>query len=171
MKRRAIPLIVSIGLTLLSFTVNLNHIRDDFHDAVKSECKLQAIIVSKTYPTNQVTKAYKGLATCTSAELATWPTTKWKYFTDGKALIEEAITAAPLNPEIRYIRLMVQLNAPVMVGYSSEIDQDLKIFVENIGDYVIDADWKRSFIKNLKTSDGISTKQIEQLTTVQTNIK
>ncbi len=170
MKKRAIPFIVSIGLTLLSFTVNSNHIRDDFHDAVESECKLQTIIVSKTYPNNQVTKAYKGLATCTSAEFATWPTTKWKYFTDGKALIKESIKSAPQNPEIRYVRLMVQLNAPALVGYSSEIDEDLKIFVQYIGDYAVDADWKTSFIINLKTSDGISATQIAQLTTVQTNI-
>ena len=169
MNKRLTLLICAVAISLLSFTLNEKHIRDDFHEAVKSECKLQAIIVAKTYPNNQVTQAYKGLASCTSAEFATWPTTKWKLFTEGKARIESAIKAAPSNPEIRYARLMVQLNAPAIVGYSDDIDSDLNIFVQNLVEYKVSQTWKTSFINNLKSSDGINAAQIAQLSTLQTN--
>lgn len=158
------------GFVLVSFTREASHIRDDFHKAVTSECKLQTIIVSKTYPNNAMTKAYKGLASCTSADFATWPTTKWKYFTEGKTLIESAIKSETSNPEIRYVRLMVQLNAPALVGYSDEISNDLAIFVKELPHYSIDTSWKSTFIDNLKNSNELSTSQINTLKTLKEGI-
>lgn len=163
MKQISLFIVIMTGLVLVSFTEETSHIRDDFHEAVTSECKLQSIIVSKSYPNTALTKAYKGLATCTSAEFATWPNTKWKYFTDGKALIEAAVKANGTNPEIRYTRMMVQLNAPALVNYSSHISSDLKIFEEQLMDYDVSLQWKESFIDNLKASGGMSANQLNQL--------
>ena len=163
-------IVIISGFVLVSFTFEANHIRDDFHEAVTSECKLQTIIVSKSYPNDNVTKAYKGLAKCTSADFATWPGTKWKYFTEGKSLIEAAIVGDSKNPEIRYVRLMVQLNAPALVGYSDEITEDLGIFVKYLTDYPVGISWKTTFIENLTNSGALSTNQKTQLTTLETNL-
>lgn len=171
MKKKIFLFIVIIsGLVLASFKFEATHIRDDFHQAVKSESKLQTLIVSKSYPNNYVTKAYKGLAKCTSADFATWPTTKWKYFTEGKALIETAILGDQTNPEIRYVRLMVQLNAPGIVNYSDNIYTDLEIFEENITAYSLDVSWKTSFIDKLISAGALSSKQVTQLTTLKESL-
>ncbi|MFT5512228.1 MAG: hypothetical protein ACI8SE_000625 [Bacteroidia bacterium] len=157
--------VLAIGcLVSAAFSLKVSHIREDFHKSVRSECKLQAIIVSTTYPNDNITKGYKGLAKCTSAEFANWPSTKWKYFTEGKTLIEGAIDSDPQNPEVRYIRLMVQLNAPNLVGYSSDIDADLSLFITNIKTYNLTNSWKINFINNLIASNEIDTNYTTQLT-------
>ena len=131
---------------------------------------MQAIIVSTAYPNDNVTLAYKGLASCTSADFAIWPSTKWKLFIEGKSRIEKAIKSDPTNPEVRYVRLMVQLNAPAFVGYSDDIDDDLGVFIAQIKQYPVGTTWKSFFIENLKDSDRTTSSQETKLSTLLTEL-
>ncbi len=157
--KKAVPLSALLFVFLFSFTQSSKHIREVFHESVKSESKLQSLIASKDYPNTDVTNAYKGLAKCTSADFATWPTTKWTYFKEGKALIEAAVKASPANPEIAYVRFMVQANAPALVDYSDEIEHDISVFQNNIQKYNVSDTWKQKFIKQMAASVNLTAAQ------------
>ncbi len=59
------------------------------------------------------------------------PINKLKTFNLGKNNIEKAYSLAPNEPEIRYIRLSVQLNAPRFLGYYQQIQEDAKFLKTN----------------------------------------
>lgn len=68
--------------------------------------------------------AYKGMARASMAGCAFNPVTKFNRFNEGKKMIEEAILSEPDNPEIRLMRLSVQVNVPDFLNYSSDIAID-----------------------------------------------
>ncbi|WP_051267985.1 hypothetical protein [Terrimonas ferruginea] len=49
---------------------------------------------------------------------------KLKLFKEGKSKLEEAISKDGNNAEYRFLRLMIQENAPGIVNYSGDIDED-----------------------------------------------
>ncbi len=81
---------------------------------------------------NLHSKAYLGAAKTLVAECEIMPWTKYSYFKDGTRLIEEAIEAAPNNAEFRYLRFMVQLNAPSFLDYKADLKEDYKIICSSI---------------------------------------
>jgi 1-aminocyclopropane-1-carboxylate deaminase/D-cysteine desulfhydrase-like pyridoxal-dependent ACC family enzyme len=59
-----------------------------------------------------------------SASLKVTPKDKLEVFKKGKDLLEKAITANKKNTEYRFLRLMIQENAPKILKYSSNINED-----------------------------------------------
>lgn len=114
---------------------------------------------------------YQGLANCVSANYAFWPSTKWSFFKTGKAKIEFAIKQNSTNPELRYIRLMVQLNAPDLVGYSDEVTSDMNFFIQHLSNYSIDRKWKVRFIDNLMKTEYISQIHLNQLKSLKHKVQ
>lgn len=148
------------GITTL---LNSKDIRKSFHDSMFSEKGLQEIVDNKDYTDNAITKAYKGLAESMLAEYAYLPTTKYSLFKAGKKKIEAAVKSSPNSAEIRYTRLMVQLNAPSMLGYDENIDSDLNYFVKRIKSEVKESYWRAKFVKNLKSCSNITAEQKKKL--------
>ncbi|MEP2274145.1 MAG: hypothetical protein ABJH98_01745 [Reichenbachiella sp.] len=74
-------------------------------------------------------QAYRGLSMTLMAEHVFSPFSKLSYFYEGRDLIDQSIEEKPNNPELRYIRLIVQLNAPGFLGYNESIAEDLDLFV------------------------------------------
>lgn len=62
-----------------------------------------------------------------SAGLPWNPITAWGLFNDWQPELEASIAEAPDDPDLRFLRLGVQLNVPAIVGYSGEIDGDLAL--------------------------------------------
>lgn len=60
------------------------------------------------------------------------PLKKITYFNAGKNKLENTINQSPTNTELRYLRLMVQLNVPSLLGYSSYIESDRTFIIQNI---------------------------------------
>lgn len=81
---------------------------------------------------NSVLMAYKGVARASSADALFNPASKLARFNEGKKLIETAIDLDSQNAEIRFLRLSVQLGAPVFLNYRSDIEEDRQIIVERI---------------------------------------
>jgi hypothetical protein len=52
------------------------------------------------------------------------PATKLHLFKEGKKRLEAAIQREPGNAEYRFLRLIVQENAPGFLGYKSNIETD-----------------------------------------------
>jgi hypothetical protein len=145
-------------------------VRQDFHDGEFTEKRLEAIINNNGYENTPLTNAYKGLCETMMAEYVYLPTTKLKYFNKGKKKIEASIRQQPNNPELRYIRLMVQMNAPSMLGYSSAIQKDIDFFVANKQNFNGDKSWLKIFARNLLYAKYIKERQRTQLTRFQEDV-
>jgi len=70
--------------------------------------------------------AYLGALTMKSATLKETPKEKMEVFKKGKDMLEKAITDNKKNTEYRFLRLMIQENAPKILKYSSNIEEDCK---------------------------------------------
>lgn len=55
------------------------------------------------------------------------PAQKLSLFKKGHKLLEDAISREPHNTEFRFLRLMIQENAPKVVGYNKNLAEDVKI--------------------------------------------
>ena len=108
--------------------------RSDFHEFLES-----STIKSATY------KAYLGAAKALMAEVVSNPYTKLTLFNDGKQLIDQAVKSDPKNPELRYVRFMIQLNTPDYLNYNDNMDSDFVM----IKCEILDSDYKESWMQEL----------------------
>jgi hypothetical protein len=142
-------------------------IRSDFHKGMFEEDKLTNLSESKTYGNSNLAKAYQGLSKTMLADYMFLPTSKLSYFNDGKALIEKAIKNEPNNPEYRYLRLLVQLNAPFFLSYNSKIDSDVLFLCNNLVSFELSKYWKLKFVDNLLAAEALSENQELKLKAVK----
>lgn len=56
---------------------------------------------------------------------------KAKRFKEGRVLLEGEITAHPTNIEYHFLRLTIQENAPSILKYNKNIDDDLSLIYQN----------------------------------------
>ena len=121
--------------TLLSATAwshypEISKVRSGFIQAVQQKEWRESYMVlleSINDKENLQGKAYLGAAKALVAECEFMPWTKYAYFKDGTRLLEEAIEAAPQNAEFRYLRFLIQLNAPAFLDYNTELKEDYKV--------------------------------------------
>tara|TARA_R110002096_G_scaffold283362_1_gene477410 strand:+ start:317 stop:811 length:495 start_codon:yes stop_codon:yes gene_type:complete len=59
---------------------------------------------------------------------------KLETFKKGKEILEKAISAKPDNAEFRFLRLMIQENAPSILGYGSNIKEDAEMIDKKFND-------------------------------------
>lgn len=81
---------------------------------------------------NPLLLAYKGASSAASAGLVKGVTHKYNYFRQGKSDLEQAVRLDPKDPEIRFLRLATQTNAPGFLFYRSQIPEDKKIVLEGL---------------------------------------
>ena len=110
------------------------YLRAEFHDLV---------IQSKT--STAFSMVYQGAAKALLAETIYAPWSKWKYFQDGRDLIEAAIQEDPLNAEFRYIRFLIQINAPSFLDYDTNLKEDYALISKSIETSDSDEVWKAYF--------------------------
>ncbi len=68
--------------------------------------------------------AFEGALLMRKAGVESAPAQKLMLFKQGAEKLEAAIKASPQNAEYRFLRLMIQENAPRMLGYHSDIEAD-----------------------------------------------
>lgn len=71
--------------------------------------------------------AYKGVSEIMMCPHYWNPYTKYRSFTTGRDLLDEAISKQPGNIEIHYLRYVIQKNAPAILGYKHHLDDDRKL--------------------------------------------
>lgn len=138
-------------------------IRRDFHDNKLEKADLKHILDNTKYLDSPTTDAYLGMCESMMAEHLFLPTLKLQSFNKGKKKIEKAIKALPENAELRYIRLMVQLNTPNFLNYNDDIQSDLDLFVDQIDVEIIDDKWKIIFVNNLLGANKLNEDRRIQL--------
>jgi hypothetical protein len=67
---------------------------------------------------------YQGAVRMVMARYYFNPITKWKSFSRGRDMLESAVESQPDNPELRYLRLSIQENAPSFLGYHQHQEED-----------------------------------------------
>lgn len=77
-------------------------------------------------------RAYLGVMYTKYAQFKFFPTDKFSYFNKGKSLLEKEIESDPSNVEFRFLRLIIQENAPGIVMYSDNISTDAKRIKEGV---------------------------------------
>jgi hypothetical protein len=76
-------------------------------------------------------EAYEGALTMRKAGLAGGPKEKLHMFKEGHKSLENAISKDGKNVEYRFLRLIIQENAPRILRYHDDIEKDSKYIREN----------------------------------------
>ena len=69
-------------------------------------------------------EAYEGAMTMKKASLAGGPDKKLSLFKSGRKKLEEAIQKDSSNIEFRFLRLIIEENAPKVLGYKNDLKKD-----------------------------------------------
>jgi hypothetical protein len=118
----------SVIRPLSSFLRHLSSInRTAYYKAMQGEDKAlvnaQLTALESATPA-QAKDAFLGAMTMKKAGLGGSPTTKLSLFKQGHKMLEEAIKEDPDNAEYRFLRLMIQENAPGILGYKNDTEKD-----------------------------------------------
>jgi hypothetical protein len=145
--------LVIIICFLLHSSVIGNPVRTKFHSGDLKKDDLLEIISLASKKKDVVSKGYLGLCKTMMAKYYTSPLKKWKSFNEGKEIIDKAVDGNSKNVELRYIRLMVQLNAPWFLGYNDKVNEDINVFI-TIGN--VTKNWYKIFTNNLLKSKNLN---------------
>jgi hypothetical protein len=75
--------------------------------------------------------AYIGALYMKQAGFENNPSKKLDYFRQGSKILDSEISSNPNNAEFRFIRIVIQENAPFFLGYNSQISDDTKILIQH----------------------------------------
>jgi hypothetical protein len=149
--------VLIIFLCLLGFAVrgqhDLNYFRSAFH-AAQTEESLDKII--RTIPEEEdesklaTIMAYKAVSETMKADYKISPFSKLQQFNSGRDKLEALLVRHP-STEIRYLRLLVQLNVPRIVNYSDNIIEDLNHISNALRAEKIQGEEKILFVNTLTT--------------------
>lgn len=126
MKRLTLLLLLIISNVM--FSQNLKEYRDLLKTGESSE-KSAKMLIAKSSTAYQESKEpiYAGFLAVGKffmAKHAFNPLKKMSYFNEGKKTMDQALQADPKNLEIRLMRLITQENAPAILGYNKQINED-----------------------------------------------
>ncbi len=111
--------------------------------------EMEALIQAQIHNASPVLKAYRASILMIKARFTLSPFQKYAFFLEGKKALQEILESHPEEIEIRFIRISIQKNLPVFLGYN-HLDSD-KAWLEKNKDAitspelkrVIDAFWKQ----------------------------
>ncbi len=78
-----------------------------------------------------VSLAYRAMAYFLQAKQSWNPYHKYDYFLKGRELLQDAVSADPVNTEVRYLRLCTQSALPCVLNYSSDIKEDSQFLIQS----------------------------------------
>ncbi len=113
--------------------MEVEYIRSTFYEAIEEEKKLDELVeylslpdLEKRIAEEPILMAYFGMAEALKSKHAFWPFSKFSYFLDSMDILEVAVRMDPDNLEIRFLRFSVLHHVPGILGYSEEMEDDLK---------------------------------------------
>ncbi|MDZ4751251.1 MAG: hypothetical protein SGI87_06520 [Flavobacteriales bacterium] len=125
-------LVLSVLIGLLPVS-NIDQWRTLFMQA-KDDAKIAQFYSAISSSAVQCTKerAYLGVATAMNASCQSWPGEKLDFFNRGKDILESCVAESPSDGEIRFLRFSIQCETPGILGYTSNIKDDISIVVQAI---------------------------------------
>ena len=113
---------------------------------------------------NALLAGYKASGTMMMAKYVFNPLSKLSFFSKGKKLMEKAIEKDNENIELRFLRFMVQTNAPSFLGYRSAIQEDKLFLIQSIPTPG-DKNLEQFILSFLGDSDQLTTVEKQRLKT------
>lgn len=101
-------------------------VRKAYYLAVDNEESLkafEAILINFNNPDNTIL-GYIGMSFMLKAKYAWLPNDKLAYFNKGKKFLESAISKAPNNIELKFMRFCIQNNTPGFLRYNNNLEKD-----------------------------------------------
>ena len=107
--------------------------QQEFYNAISSdkEAVVDARLAEVRKAGGADKEAYEGALLMTKAQWGKKPKDKLSLFKEGRAKLEAAIQKNAENTEYRFLRLIIQENAPNVVKYKENIDADAAIVKAN----------------------------------------
>lgn len=118
---------------------------------VNGMTKMMDKLEKATENTDQM--AYLGALKMKKAEHLKTPKDKLELFKAGKELLEKAISKNGSNAEYRFLRLMIQENAPKVLKYNTKVQEDAKFISSNY--LSLSSDVKSAVLNYSKTSASL----------------
>lgn len=100
-------------------------------------------------------RAYKGALLMKKAALLDQPGEKLSVFKSGRQMLDSAIAAAPGRAELRFLRIMIQENAPKILGYDKDLADDAKMVSDSF--HALSPEVKNAVILYSKNSNVLNT--------------
>lgn len=149
---------LSVLLIFLLFSINIyaskpeiQEVRVLFEASAKSKTAAEQflkLLATTTTSDPPIYRCYQGVSEMMQAKYGFNPIHKLKRFKRGKTLIEEAVSKAPEDVEIRFLRFVIQSNLPVILNYNEHINQDKHFLLVNLKT-IKDNKLKQSILKYL----------------------
>lgn len=128
----------TLSVILLITTLYSTAFSPIIYDALRGET-IESVDTALNFLAEQeetiTVKAYKGTLLMKRAEFLGSPGKKLDSFKEGHALLEEAIAKEPDNAELRFLRLSIQENAPKILTYFGEIEEDKTMVLKHYKDF------------------------------------
>jgi hypothetical protein len=157
---------IFLGLSFLifSFLLFTDAEKSAFYKALSSSNEATIVSYKKKLAvnlTNYDAKAYYASLVMKEAKFAISPFTKLERFNKGKDLLEAVISQNKSNAEYRFLRLMVQENAPSILGYDEAIQQDSQLINAHFNE--LSATIQTVVLNYSKTSKALSYSKLKAL--------
>jgi len=129
-----LPFLVLFLVSFYATAQDLQKIRTQYPQAEKSSeitANLENALANIGSESSPILQAYKGAVLTLKAKFAEKRKDKKIFFKEGATLIENAVDNEGSNIEIRYIRMSVQENAPKILGYHKDLENDKDFILKN----------------------------------------
>ncbi len=147
---------------IVAFTQKLQINRTDFYAAMASN-KLELISdqekIVKSY--GNESQGFEGALLMKKAGLVGKASEKLSLFKSGHKLLDNAIKMDEANAELRFLRLMIQENAPNIVKYKGNIEADKELIQQHFNQLHPQA--KKAVIEYSKKSKILKASDFNQL--------
>ena len=128
-------IIIFILLTNINyvFSQDVKHIRELYLSSYnnKSTCDSLSSYLNLFDNKDNTIDAYIGANNLLISKFSKNIVKKFKYFEEGKNLIEQAIKNDPKNIEIIFIRYLNQINCPWFLNYNQNLGEDRDFLIKN----------------------------------------
>lgn len=125
------PILLLLYTLVFSSPSDLKQLRDLFPLIGINESsnkKMLEVAKKNNALPESVKMAYAASACMASAKFKTFPLAKYQAFAEGKKMLEESIVMDKQNPEIRFVRYVIQSELPAFLLYNQNTNED-KIFL------------------------------------------
>lgn len=124
--------LIFLSLTVFTFNANAQLDRKAIYNALASDSKdivqKQLDGIQNVKESSEV-KAFKGALQMKAAQFQKTAKDKLNLFNAGKKLLESEIKSNDGNVEYRFLRLLIQENAPKQLKYSGNVDEDVTAII------------------------------------------
>ncbi len=156
-----VKIVMLFGLTVFNDCM-AGPLRVQFFKAFSSENMEQIDSVLKILEgaEEKMARAYEGALLMKKADLVKGAGEKLKVFKKGHEIFENELAAHPENVELRFIRLCIQENAPKILKYKDEIEEDKAYVVKGFAS--LPGDVRKQVLDYAGSSNVLTPDELKQ---------